>query len=198
MHTAAPPTRPRVATEIALVASFAALVAACAQLTLPLVGIPVPVTLQTFGVALAGAVLGARRGALAVGLYLVVGLAGAPVFAQFGGGLGVVGRPSFGYLAAFPLAAFVTGYFCEAMAGRPRWWRGWRADVAVFAATTAGTLLVVHPIGIVVLAQRAGLTFPEALAIDLVFVPGDLVKNALAAVVATAVHRAFPDLLRRR
>jgi biotin transport system substrate-specific component len=78
------------ATDLALVASFAALVAVCA-ITPPVpTGVGVPITLQTFGVLLAGLVLGARRGAAAVGLYLVVGLAGVPVLAGGTGGPGVL------------------------------------------------------------------------------------------------------------
>lgn len=185
-----------VATDVALVATFAAFVAACALLpAIPLGAVGVPVTLQTFGVALTGAVLGARRGSLAVLLYLVVGLAGAPIFAGGVGGLAVVGRPTFGYLLAFPLAAFLTGWLTERAFRSRRWSHGWQATLAVFAAATAGSLLVVHPIGIAVLSQRTGLTPAEAIAVGAPFIPIDLVKNAFAAVVATAVHRAFPDLI---
>lgn len=193
---AARPASP--ATDLALVATFAAFISACALLpAIPVGGLPVPITLQTFGVALAGAVLGARRGALAVLLYLVVGLAGAPIFAGATGGLGVIGRPSFGYLIAFPIAALLTGFLTERVLGSRRWSRGWRATLGVFGAATAGTLLVIYPLGIAVLGWRLGLAPGEAIAAGAVFLPGDLIKNALAAVVATAVHRAFPDLLRR-
>lgn len=70
------------ATDVALVATFAAFIAVCALVpSIPVAGLTVPITLQTFGVLLAGVVLGPRRGALTVGLYLAVGLAGMPVFA---------------------------------------------------------------------------------------------------------------------
>ncbi len=186
------------ATDLALIATFAALIAACALLPAINVGaLPVPITLQTFGVALAGAVLGARRGFLAALLYVVVGLAGAPVFAGGAGGPAVAAGPSLGYLLAFPLAALLVGVLCERLFAGTRRSRGWRATLGVFVAMTAATLLVIYPIGIAVLGWRLGFTPGEAIAAGIVFLPGDLLKNALAAVVATSVHRAFPDLIGR-
>ena len=74
-------------TDLALIATFAALIAVCAILpSFSVTGIGVPFTLQMFGIFLAAAVLGARRGALAVLLYLAVGTAGVPVFAEGHGG----------------------------------------------------------------------------------------------------------------
>lgn len=186
------------ATDLALIATFAALIAACALLpAIPVGVLPVPITLQTFGVALAGAVLGARRGFLAVLLYVVVGLAGAPVFAGGTGGLAVAAGPSMGYILAFPLAALAVGFLTERVFAGSRWSRGWRATLGVFGAMTAATLLVVYPIGMAVLGWRLDLGAGEAIAAGIVFLPGDLIKNALAAVVATSVHRAFPDLIGR-
>lgn len=92
--TASSPRRSS-STDLALIAGFGALVAVCAVLPSINVAGPVPITLQTFGLLLAGAVLGARRGFLAVLLYLAVGAAGLPVFAGGTAGLGVFSaRPS--------------------------------------------------------------------------------------------------------
>jgi len=194
------PARPAsVATDLALIASFAAFIAVCAVLpAIPVGTLPVPITLQTFGVVVTGAVLGARRGFLATALYVVVGLAGAPIFAGATGGLATVAKPSFGYLIAFPLAALLTGRLAEMVFRSRRWSVGPRAWLGVFGATTAGSLLIIHPLGIAVLGWRLGLAPAEAIAAGLVFIPGDLLKNALAAFVATAVHRAFPDLISGR
>lgn len=187
--------RSSVATDVALVATFAAFIAVCALLpAIPVAGMAVPITLQTFGVMLAGTVLGARRGALAVVLYLAVGLAGLPVFAQGTGGLAVLGKPSLGYLLAFPVAAAVAG----ALVTRARHVRARRLPLAVFGAAMAGTLLAVHPLGIAVMGWRLGVGPGEAIALGATFLPGDILKNVLVAVVATAVFRAFPDMLRGR
>jgi len=89
-------------TDLALIAGFAALVAVCAILPAINISGPVPITLQTFGVLLSGAVLGARRGFLAVLLYLVLGAAGLPIFAGGSSGMATFTGPSGGYLISFP------------------------------------------------------------------------------------------------
>src|SRR5699024_5935376 len=111
-----------------------------------------PVTLQTFAVLLAGAVLGPRLGALAVLLHLAVGLVGLPVLAGAKGGLAVLAGPSAGYLLAFPLAAFVTGVIVVAL---PR--RGTAHVAAALLAGIAGTL-VIYAVGVPVMAWRASMS----------------------------------------
>ncbi|MFL1998932.1 biotin transporter BioY [Lysinibacillus irui] len=73
----------------------------------------VPITLQTFFAILAGLVLGSRKGALACTVYMCIGLAGAPVFARFGGGVGQILSPTFGFIITFIGAAFVAGLIVE-------------------------------------------------------------------------------------
>ena len=191
---ALPLARTSAATDTALVATFAAFIAVCAILPAIPTGTAVPITLQTFAVALCGLVLGARRGLLAVLLYLAVGFAGLPVFSGGTGGLGVLTRASAGYLVAFPFAAALAGLLASRTVNlrpRVRYW-------ALMGAATAGSLLVIHPLGIAGLAWRLGLSAGEAIAAGAVFLPGDVAKNLLAALVASAIFRAFPDLLRGR
>ena len=73
----------------------------------------VPITLQTFFAILAGLILGSRKGALACTIYMLIGLAGAPVFARFGGGFGHILSPTFGFIVTFILAAYVAGLIVE-------------------------------------------------------------------------------------
>lgn len=73
----------------------------------------VPITLQTFFAILAGLILGSRKGALACTIYMCAGLAGAPVFARFGGGIGQILSPTFGFIITFIFAAFVAGLIVE-------------------------------------------------------------------------------------
>lgn len=188
----APPVlRTSVATDLALIATFAAFIAVCAVLPAIVVpGLAVPVTLQTFAVLLAGALLGPRRGALAVLLYLAVGLAGFPVFSQGVGGLAVLGRPSLGYLLAFPAAAALVGLVVH----RVRTTAPARRALVVLGATSLATIAVVFPLGIAVMGARLGMSWTEAIAAGLVFLPGDMVKNVLVALVAPAALRAFPQL----
>ena len=182
-------------TDLALIAGFAALIAACALLPAIQVGAGlVPITLQTFAVLLAGAVLGARRGFSAALLYVAVGAAGLPVFSGGAGGLGVLTGPTAGYLIAFPLAAGLCGFLVERLP---------RDKVAtsvplIFVAGLVSSALCIHTLGMAGLVLRADLTWAEAFDVDKVFWIGDALKNLAMAVVATAVHRAFPDLLPRR
>lgn len=99
--------------DTSLVLGASGFIALCAQIAIPLPWTPVPMTGQTFGVLLAGALLGSRRGTLACLAYLAEGAAGLPVFAGgMSGWLPFVG-PTGGYLAAFPLAAFLVGKLAE-------------------------------------------------------------------------------------
>ncbi|WP_308017516.1 biotin transporter BioY [Alkalihalobacillus deserti] len=99
--------------DLVLVAMFAALMAIGANLTSFLVIGSVPVTMQTLFSILAGALLGRRFGSLAMIVYLLVGLVGFPVFAQFSGGLRTLVSPTFGFLLSFIIVAFVTGLIIE-------------------------------------------------------------------------------------
>lgn len=193
---ALPVARTSASTDVALVATFAAFIAVCAILpAIPVAGLAVPITLQTFGVMLTGIVLGARRGALALLLYVAVGLAGLPVFSGGAGGLAVVAKPSFGYIVGFVLAAALVGFLVTRFAVRlspaRRYW-------AIFACATVTSLVAIHPIGIAVMGWRLGMSPSEAVLAGATFLPGDVIKNLLAALVATALLRAFPDLLRSR
>ncbi len=195
MTTTSPTTGRLGATDLALVSAFAALIAACALLPAIHVGAGiVPITLQTFGVLLAGAVLGAKRGFLAVLLYLAVGAAGLPVFADGKAGLAVFAGPSVGYLVAFPFAAALCGLLVERLP---------RARVAtsvplIFAAGLLSSFVFIHTLGIAGMAWRIPTDLVTAFKIDLTFWVGDVIKNLAMASVATAVHRAFPDLLPAR
>lgn len=180
-------------TDIALVAGFAALIAVAAILPAINVAGPVPITLQTFAVLLAGAVLGAGRGFLAVLLYIAVGAAGVPVFSGGNAGLGVFAGPTAGYLVGFPFAAALCGFLVQRL---PR--RTIQTSVPlVFAAGLFSSALFIHTAGVTGLVLRADMTWAHACDTDKLFWIGDVIKNVAMALVATAVHRAFPDLLDR-
>jgi biotin transport system substrate-specific component len=182
-------------TDLALIAAFAALISVCAILPSIKVGAGlVPITLQTFGVLLAGAVLGARRGFLAVCLYLLVGLAGVPVFSGGAAGPAVFQGPTMGYLVGFPLAAGLCGLLVHRLPRANPFLR----VVLVWVCGLASSALFIHTLGMAGLVWRADLTWAQAWDIDKVFWAGDAIKNAFMAVVATSVLRAFPDLLTRR
>lgn len=178
-------------TDVALIAAFAALIAVCALLPAIKIAGPVPITLQTFGVVLAGAVLGARRGFLAALLYVAAGAAGLPIFTGGASGLAVLAGPTAGYLVSYPFAAGLTGLIVERLPLRRL-----VSAPAIFAAGMVASVVFIHAFGIAGLVLRADMTWAQAFAVDVVFLPGDTLKNVGVALVATAVHRAFPDLLR--
>lgn len=182
--------RPSRATDVALIAGFAALIAATALLPDIRTGLGVPFSLQTFGVLLAGACLGPVRGFLAVSLYLAGGAIGLPIFAGGAAGIGHFTGVTAGYLVGFPLAAALCGFIVQRN-------RHKATDFTlVFSAGLLSSFLLIHTLGALNLAWRADLGVKEAFIYDAQFLPGDILKNVAMAVVAVAVHRAFPTLLR--
>ena len=173
--------------DLAYVALFAALVAVLGLLPpVPVAGFPVPITAQTLGVMLAGSVLGARRGALALLVFLAVVAVGAPVLSGGRGGLGVFVGPTAGYLYAWPLGAFVVGLVTELA------WRRFNLAWAVLANVVGG-VLVIYAVGIPFVAVYADeVTLAQSFTGSLAFIPGDVAKAVAASVVAVAVRRAYP------
>lgn len=199
---AGPVDRASLGTDIALVASFAAFIAVCSLVPgIPVGDLGVPITLQTFAVVLAGLVLGWRRGGLAALLYVVVGLAGVPIFAEGVGGVSVLAGGSAGYLLAFPFGAAAAGalgslairWSAPGTTAGPRW----RFPFLSLAAIAA-SLLVIHVAGIAVLMARFDMSLHAALVTDAAYIPGDVIKSVLAAAVTVGIFQAFPDMLRSR
>ena len=108
----------RVHVQAFLAFTFAVLIAIGAQIEIP--NQPVPFTMQTFFVLLAGALLGKRGGSISVGIYLTLGVIGLPVFSGGAFGLAKILGPTGGYLLSFPIAAFVVGYLTRL--NSEYWW----------------------------------------------------------------------------
>ena len=172
--------------DLAYVALFAAITAVLGLLppVYPL-GSAVPITAQTLGVMLAGSVLGARRGGLALLVFLAVVAVGMPVLSGGRGGLAVFAGPSAGFLLSWPVAAFVTGWLTELT------WRRFNLAWAM-VANLVGGIAVIYAIGIPFASLYGDVPLSAAALSALAFVPGDLVKAVAASVVAVAVRRAYP------
>ena len=180
--------------DLARVAVFAALVAAMALTPAIPIG-PVPITLQTLGVALTGLCLGPWRGFAAMALYLVVGAAGLPVFSGGAAGIGVLIGTSGGYLLSFPLAALLGGFVAQwaVRRGVSR-----ATPFIMFGGLLLARYLIILPIAVTHLSRVLGLAWIQALVIvDMPFWIADLIKSVIAVILALAVHRAFPRLLGR-
>src|SRR5688500_11087466 len=156
-----------------LVIVFSLFIAACAQFVIPIGA--VPITGQTFAVLLTGALLGSRLGAAAVIAYLIEGAVGLPFFAGGGSGIVRVMGPTGGYLIAFPAAAFVSG----ALAGSG-WDKRYHTAVVAMALSSLVILMTGWASYTIITNTPADVSFKLAV---LRFIPGDIIKLALAAAV---------------
>ncbi len=174
--------------DLVMIALFAALTAALGlfpPLTLPVTG--VPITAQSMGVMLAGALLGARRGGLALLLFVALVAAGLPLLAGGRGGLGVLQGPGGGFILGFPVAAFVVGWLFQRHGGAPS------LGLSI-AYILIGGIGVLYLIGVPWLAVVAKLGLGKALVGSAAFLPGDVLKAVLTALIARQVRRARPGL----
>jgi biotin transport system substrate-specific component len=181
--------------DVVLVALFCAIIAAFGLVPPIAVGvIPVPITLQTLGVMLAGAVLGPIRGALACALLVVLVAIGLPLLAGGRGGIGILAGPSGGFVLGWVPGALVIGLIARHVAARSA---GEARQVALYlAACIVGGILVVYAAGVPWTAVVTGLGLERSLVGSLVFIPGDLAKAVIAALVARNVQRAYPIPMR--
>jgi biotin transport system substrate-specific component len=164
--------------DLALIVTGSLLVAAAAQISIPLQ--PVPLTGQTFAVLLVGMVLGARRGALALAAYLAYGAAGLPVFAEAKFGLATLAGPTGGYLLGFVAAAWLVGLLAE---------RGFDRNLLTTLAAMAAGNIVIYVFGLAWLQTFTG-GLESALAAGLYpFLFGDAIKALLAALLLPAAWK---------
>lgn len=169
--------------DMTLVAVMAALICVAGPLTIS-IG-PIPLSLCSFAVYMAGAVLGAKRGTLAVAIYLLIGLTGVPVFSGFSGGfqklIGVTG----GYLAGYLPCAWLTGLGVRPgeTAGKPKW-----KLPACMALGTAALYLI----GTAWFMLQTRNPLSAALGLCVIpFLPGDAVKIVAATLLALPIQRAI-------
>lgn len=180
-HEAAVPTK------VVLALGLAALTGVAAQVRVPLPFTPVPITLQTFVVLLAGIALGVRYGGLSQALYVGIGLAGVPWFQGGGAGVGHLLGPTGGYLVGFVAAAAFVGLL-TARFGRARQLPG------LLVVLVVANFVVIYGFGLpwlfvwLTAVKGATVTLVELLTLGLFpFVPGDVVKLLAAAAIGTAI-----------
>ena len=158
--------------DLFLIVTGSLLVAALAQVEIPLPFTPVPITGQTFGVLLIGAALGSKRGAASLTLYLTEGALGLPFFAGGASGFGILTGATAGYLVGFILAAYVIGLLAE---------RGLERNVRTSIVPFLVGTVVIYTCGVTWLAVVLG-SFGKALTAGLLpFLIGDAIKLAAAA-----------------
>ncbi|MBY0137163.1 biotin transporter BioY [Paracoccus yeei] len=178
--------------DAAHIALFAAMIAALGLVPQITLAFGVPITAQTLGVMLAGAVLGARRGAMAAGVFILLVALGLPLLAGGRGGLGVFASPTAGFALGFPVAAFATGLFVERVRLRPA---GLAAGLAAGLGAVFGGIAVLYLMGAAGLALVSGKPLAQAFALVSVFIPGDLLKAAICGMLVQAIARVRPQSL---
>ncbi len=174
-----------ISSRIFWILSFSILTFLSAQVEVPVQ--PVPFTLQTMIVLLAGAFLGPVNGAISQLLYIAAGALGLPVFAGFGFGLATLLGPTGGYLAAFPLAAFLVGFLIEKN----------KSSVMVFISMLIGTASILFS-GALYLSLFVNGDFQTAFNSGvLIFAWWGLLKTAASASIFISLKNKYPTLPNR-
>ena len=175
--------------EMTLVAMFTGLTAIGAFISIP-IG-EVPISMQSLFVILSGLILGSKLGALSQILYIILGLIGVPIFANFTGGLQSIMKPSFGFIIGFVFAAYIVGKITEKNKDKKNLW------IASFIGT-----IVIYVFGLPYMhymlnfVMLKGLSFATILKIGcIIFLPGDILKAIVSSLVAT---KTLPILSKSR
>ncbi|MFC6012626.1 biotin transporter BioY [Nocardia lasii] len=178
------------ARDLAQIAVFAALIAALGLPGAITVGFSgVPITLQTLGVILAGAVLGPRKGTAAVAVFIALTMIGLPLLSGGRTGLTALASPTAGYLLGWIPATLVIGLLTALIV--PKY-----PLVLGLLINAFGGIVLIYLFGTLGLLVRTDLGVWAAISTNFAFVPGDLAKVVIATVVAKGVHRAYPGLIR--
>ena len=164
--------------DLAAIAMSVALIAVCSWISVPTT---IPFTMQTFAVCLVAAVFGLRHGVWAVLCYILLGAVGAPVFAGFSGGFGVLLGTTGGYILGFVFTALIVGFAAEKL-GR---------NVPVLAAAMTVGVLVCYAFGTAWFMFVTKMELSASLAACVIpFIPGDLLKTAAVCVLVPRLESA--------
>lgn len=171
--------------DMVLVAVFTALISVCSWITIPAAAGQVPFTLQTFAVFVAAGILGAKRGTLAVIVYLLIGFAGAPVFAGFAGGLSVLASPTAGYLIGFIFTALIVGFSTKIVKQKNE-----MKKIVVMVATMILGAVVYYIFGTIWFMFVTEMNLVSSLTLCVIpFIIPDLVKIAVAIIIINRLKK---------
>lgn len=166
-------------TDLVYAALFAALIAVLGLISIPLPFSPVPVTGQSLAIMLTGSILTVRQTAYSVLTFLLLGTAGAPVFAGMTGGIGILAGPRGGYLFGFLAGAIVIALLKGQRSSK------WR----LLLANVSGGIFIVYIFGMAWLSFVTGMGLEKAFAVGVLpYIPGDLFKALAATLVSAAVN----------
>lgn len=170
--------------DLSLIAMMTALTAVMGVIPpIPIPVSPVPITLQSIAPMLAGTILGARRGALSMILLIILGACSLPVFSGGRGGVGVLLGPSGGFIFGWVLVAFLVGLYVAK-----------KKNLIVWKLIVVNCLFgigILYICGAGYMTLTTGLTFKDAIVLNVFFIPGDIIKAIVAALVGIRVLRAM-------
>lgn len=176
--------------DMMYISLFAAIVAVLGLIPpIPVPFTPVPITLQSLGVVLAGAVLGAKRGFLSILIFVLLVAVGAPLLSGGRGGLSTLIGPSGGYVMGYPLGALVVGFLVEKYWGKLKYWN-------LFFFQFIGGIIVVHFFGVLYLAFITETPIGAAALSSAIFLPGDILKLVAASYVALKINQRNPLIIK--
>lgn len=165
--------------ELILCAVFAAMIAILAQISIPLPFTTVPLTMLIFAVSLTGLILGSKLGTISVLVYLLLGAIGAPVFAGFLGGFGVLFGPTGGYLLGLPLMVYIIGFAKEKFS----------SPIIIFLSLVIG-LVIVYITGTLMFSAITRNTIYQSILYCVApFIFVDLIKLVLAYTVGLTISK---------
>lgn len=175
--------------QLVLAAMFAALLAIAGQISVPM--IPAPITWQTLVVMLSGLLLGPRLSFISNMVFIALVAIGVPLLSGGSGGIGVLFGPTGGFVFSWPIASMLIGWLIGKIASHReiKFWHLWLVNIL-------GGIFVVYLIGVPWLMAVTGLEYNLANLTKacFIFIPGDLIKTVIGAVLALAVYRADPSL----
>lgn len=167
---------------LVIVAMFTALIAVLGLLPAINLGIGVPFTFQNLGYILAGCLLGSKRGGLSVLLFVILIAMGLPLLSGGRGGFGLFFGPTGGYILSFPIVAYLIGLLTERRFHDMSVWK-------IFLINALIGALLCNLIGGIFMAFNLHMPILKALKTVIVFIPGDLVKGLIAAILAVRLQK---------
>jgi len=171
--------KPLTIRELCSIGLFVAIIAVCAQIIIPMPN-GVPMTLQTFAIPLAGAVLSIKNGTIAALVYVLVGMTGVPVFAGFMGGIGMLFGRTGGFILAFPIIALTAGI------GAKKESRPWLAVWLVIGA------LILYTSGMLMFSFVTSSTIAVSFALVVTpFVPAEIIKIIMVVILSKPLKHAL-------
>lgn len=152
-------------------ALFAAIISVASQISIPVQ--PVPLNMALFAVLICGGMLGKKYGTISVAVYILLGIIGAPVFAGFRGGLGVLAGPTGGYITGYVVVSFVTGAVCEIT-----------KQLKYTIPSMILAVVLCYLVGTIWFCITTGNGFVSALSMCVIpFIPWDVLKVVLASTI---------------